>query len=95
MLSRNTQINHAEIASQVTPYGMMMQAPWLPSFWSPATQTGVAALNEEVTRQASAIAYVDDFLLMMWVTLLAAPLLLLLRKPRRISSEAAVAAMAD
>jgi DHA2 family multidrug resistance protein len=95
MLSRNTQINHAEIASHVTPYGMMMQAPWLPSFWSPATQAGVTALNDEVTRQASAIAYVDDFLLMMWVTLLAAPLLLLLRKPRRISSEAAVAAMAD
>jgi len=95
MLSRNTQINHAEIASQVTPYGMMMQAPWLPSFWSPATQAGVTALNDEVTRQASAIAYVDDFLLMMWVTVLAAPLLLLLRKPRRISSEAAVAAMAD
>jgi DHA2 family multidrug resistance protein len=95
MLSRNTQINHAEIASHVTPYGMMMQAPWLPSFWSPATQAGAVALNGEVTRQASAIAYVDDFLLMMWVTLLAAPLLLLLRKPRRISGEAAVAAMAD
>jgi DHA2 family multidrug resistance protein len=95
LLSRNTQINHAEIASHVTPYGMMMQAPWLPSFWSPATQAGVAALNGEVTRQASAIAYMNDFLLMMWVTLLAAPLLLLLRKPRRITGEAPLAAMAD
>ena len=45
------------------------------------TPAGIAVLNNEVTRQASAIAYVDDFLLMMWVTLLAAPLLLLLRKP--------------
>ncbi|QEX16896.1 EmrB/QacA family drug resistance transporter [Hypericibacter terrae] len=95
MLSRNTQIVHSEIAEQVTPYGMMMQSPWLPSFWSPATQTGIAALNSEVTRQASAIAYVDDFLLMMWVTLLAAPLLLLLRKPRRATGEIPAAAIPD
>jgi DHA2 family multidrug resistance protein len=95
MLSRNTQINHAEIAAHVTPYGMMMQAPWLPSFWSPATQTGIMSLNNEVTRQASAIAYVDDFLLMMWVTLLAAPLLLLLRKPRRVTGEIPAAAIPD
>ncbi|HWA41899.1 MAG TPA: DHA2 family efflux MFS transporter permease subunit [Hypericibacter adhaerens] len=95
LLSSNTQINHAEIAQHVTPFGMMMQEPWLPAFWSPATQTGVAALNGEVTRQASAIAYVDDFLLMMWVTLLGAPLLLLLRKPRRSGSSVPAAAMAD
>jgi DHA2 family multidrug resistance protein len=36
-----------------------------------------------VTRQAASIAYIDDFVLMMWVTLCAAPLLLLLRRPRK------------
>jgi DHA2 family multidrug resistance protein len=95
MLSRNTQINHAEIATHVTPYGMMMQAPWMPSYWSPATPAGIMALNGEVTDQAAAIAYVNDFLLMMWVTLVAAPLLLLLRKPRRITGETAMAAIPD
>jgi MFS transporter, DHA2 family, multidrug resistance protein len=50
------------------------------------------ALNGEITRQAAAIAYVDDFRLMMYVMLLAIPMLLLLRSPRR--QRAATAAMA-
>ena len=82
LLSRNTQINHAALAEHVTPFNPLMQAPWLPEFWSPDTATGLSALNEAVTRQAQSIAYIDDFVLMMWVTLAALPLLFLLRKPR-------------
>ena len=33
-----------------------------------------------MTRAAQTIAYLDDFRLMMWVTLLAAPLILLFRR---------------
>ena len=44
---------------------------------------GLAALNEELTRQAQMIAYLDDFQLLMWVTLAALPLILLLRKNRQ------------
>ena len=51
-----------------------------------------AALNDEITRQAATIAYVDDFRLMMYLMLLAVPMLLLLRSPRR--QRAATAAMA-
>lgn len=83
LLSRNTQINHAILAEHVTPYGTVTGAPWFSSFWSIDSAAGIQALNDEVTRQAAAIAYIDDFLLMMWVTVLAAPLLLLLHKPRR------------
>ena len=36
-------------------------------------------MNGEITRQALMIAYVDDFKLMLIITLCAAPLLLLLR----------------
>lgn len=50
----------------------------------PAFQaSGLAALNGEVTRQAATIAYLDDFRLMMAVTLLAIPLIFLLRRPWR------------
>jgi DHA2 family multidrug resistance protein len=38
-------------------------------------------LDGEITRQATTIAYIDDFKLMMIVTLLAIPMILLLRKP--------------
>jgi DHA2 family multidrug resistance protein len=52
--------------------------------------TGLAALNAEVTRQAALIAYVNDFWMMMVLTVLAIPLLSLIRKPR-----AAAAASGD
>jgi DHA2 family multidrug resistance protein len=41
--------------------------------------TGLAVLNGEVTRQASAIAFINDFWLMMVMTAVAIPLLLLLK----------------
>jgi len=55
----------------------------LPQMMSPNTQTGLAALNVEITRQATMIGYLDDFRIMMMVTLVAIPLLLLIRKPAR------------
>ncbi len=39
-------------------------------------------LNGEITRQAIMVAYIDDFHLMMIVTLCALPMLLLLKKGR-------------
>ena len=45
--------------------------------------SGLAALNAEVTRQAALIAYVNDFWIMMAMTLLSIPLLLLIRRPAR------------
>ena len=39
-------------------------------------------LNEEVTRQARIIAYVDDFQLMLVLAIIVVPLLLLVRTSR-------------
>ncbi len=87
LLSRNTQINHAEIAARLTPYGHNAGA--LAS--TLANDAGMAALNAEVTRQASGIAFLDDFWLMMVMTLVAIPLLLLLR-PVKAPAAPAIAA---
>jgi DHA2 family multidrug resistance protein len=57
-----------------------------------STAAGLALLNAEVTRQATLVAYLDDFWLMMALSLASIPLLLLLRKPRR---QAAVGGAAD
>jgi DHA2 family multidrug resistance protein len=83
LLTRNTQISHADLAENVTAYNPLTRSPWLPPSWSPDSAAGLAALNAEVTRQAASIAYIDDFLLMTYVTLAALPFVLLLRPPRR------------
>ena len=44
---------------------------------------GIATSLPEMTRQAASVAYIDDFLLMTYVTLAALPFVLLLRPPRR------------
>ena len=83
LLTRGTQINHAQLAEHVTPYMDALQAPGYPAMWSLNTTGGLAALNQELTRQAQMVAYLDDFQLLMWVTLAALPLILLLRKNQR------------
>ncbi|POB01451.1 hypothetical protein C1949_16590 [Halopseudomonas oceani] len=50
---------------------------------------GLARINGEVTRQAATLAYLQDFRLMMWITLSAFPLLLLLKPTRRQSAMSA------
>ncbi len=77
LVARYTQVNHAELAARLTPYN----AVHLPM--SVHTTQGLAALNAEVTRQAAAIAYINDFWMMMWMTLATLPLLLLFRVPKR------------
>jgi DHA2 family multidrug resistance protein len=95
LLTRNTTINHAELAAQVTPFNIGLSLPGLAENWSVATQTGKAMLDSEITRQSSIIAYANDFRLMMYVALLALPLALLLSKPRQGGGASAAAAVAD
>ena len=85
---RMTQTAHASLAAQVTPFNPALQLPAVRQMWNIHSTAGLAALNQEVTRQAAMIAYIDDFKLMMIVSLAAMPLLLLLRRPARHAAEA-------
>jgi MFS transporter, DHA2 family, multidrug resistance protein len=82
LLTQNTQIMHAQIAEHVTPYNHMLQSGSAYLFWNSAAPAGLSRLNDEITRQASIIAYMDDFKLMLLVALPPILLLLLMRKPR-------------
>jgi DHA2 family multidrug resistance protein len=79
LLARGTQQNHAELAARLTPFEPDV-AHWLAGA-DPGGNAGsaLALLNAEVTRQASAIAFANDFWLMMWLTAAALPLLFLFR----------------
>jgi DHA2 family multidrug resistance protein len=47
-------------------------------------------IDNEITRQASMIAYVDDYKLMMLMTLIVIPLLILIRPPKASAGPAQV-----
>jgi DHA2 family multidrug resistance protein len=81
VLGHQAQTSHAELGNSLTPFRPGMASAALPQIWDWSTSVGATALNAEVTRQAMMIAYLNDFRLMMYLTLLAIPLLLLLRSP--------------
>jgi DHA2 family multidrug resistance protein len=81
LLTENTQANHAELVQHVTAVNRVFETPTIAQFWNPATDAGRAALDAMITLQAQIIAYIDDFKLMMIVTLAAIPLLIVFKKP--------------
>ena len=83
LLTRNTQVNHSEIASHVTSINRAFENPAIAQFWNPVTAAGRAALDAVITQQAQIIAYIDDYKLLMIATLAAAPLLIVFTKPSR------------
>ena len=81
LLEQNTQIEHAALAGQVTTFNRTLQSAGAYLYWNSATQAGLSALNNEITRQALIIAYMDDFKLMLMVSVPAVLLLFLMRWP--------------
>jgi MFS transporter, DHA2 family, multidrug resistance protein len=81
LLTRNTQVNHAEIARSVTSVNRAFEDLTITQFWDPVGVAGRAALDAVVTQQAQIIAYMDDYKLLMIATLAAIPLLVIFRKP--------------
>jgi DHA2 family multidrug resistance protein len=81
LLTRNTQVNHAEIASHVTAVNRGFEAPAVHHFWDPLTAAGRTALDAVITEQAQIIAYIDDYKLLMIATLAVLPLLVVFRRP--------------
>jgi len=79
LLTRNNQVNHATIASHVTAFNHAFDNSIVRHALSPWTASGRAALDQVIQTQASIISYIDDFKLMMILSLAAIPLVLLLR----------------
>jgi DHA2 family multidrug resistance protein len=82
LLVRNTQIAHASLGAHVNYANPALQDAGVSTIYNLANGAGMTALNGEITRQASMLAYVDDYWLMMILTLAVIPLLLLVRKPK-------------
>jgi DHA2 family multidrug resistance protein len=83
LLTRNTQIAHAALTAHIDDRNPAFQNPAVASLYNPHDALGQLLLNAEITRQATMIAYIDDFWLMLVMTLAVFPLLLIIRSPKR------------
>src|SRR5712672_1524604 len=74
LLTRNNQVNHKTIASHVTAFNHAFDNSIVRHALSPWTASGRAALDQVIQTQASIISYINDFKLMMILSLAAIPL---------------------
>jgi DHA2 family multidrug resistance protein len=84
-LASNTQREHAALTEHVHAFNPLFQHG-ATNGWDIASAHGLALLEREISRQAVQLAYIDDFQLIIVMTLLAIPSALLLRNPDRASS---------
>jgi len=89
ILAHQVSVSHSDMAAAIQPGSPEVSAS-LANQFNPATDAGIQVLNGEITRQASMVAYVDVFRLMMVMTLGAIPLLLIMRPPRLAVAEAEI-----
>ena len=80
LLARNTQRVHSSLAEHITPSVSSMFDLSALSQYANYGDAAAAMANALVTRQAAMVAYIDDFYLMMWLSVLAVPLVFLMRK---------------
>jgi DHA2 family multidrug resistance protein len=81
MLVRNTVIAHASLTERLTYSNPAWHNPAVAKAYDLSTLGGAAFLDGSVTQQAAMMAYIDDFWLMLFLTLAVIPLLLLIRPP--------------
>lgn len=81
-LAQNSQVNHEAFARYITPFNLPLQeAGQIATGLNPESMAGLLSINAEVSRQAVILAYLQDFRLMMWLTIASTALLLLVRAP--------------
>ncbi|MDB5562459.1 MAG: family efflux transporter permease subunit [Hyphomicrobiales bacterium] len=82
VLANMLQVNHAELAERLTPASAAVRSQ-MPDLLTGNPQV-VAIVNGLVSQQAAMLSYLDDFQLMVWISLASVPIVLLLRggKPK-------------
>ena len=78
------ETHHAVLVEHARPDNPLYQA-YAPLVFQ--SQAAIAQFNNVITRQASMLSYIDDFRLMLAITVLCAPLILLMRTPKATGGE--------
>jgi DHA2 family multidrug resistance protein len=81
VLSSMMQVNHAELAERLTATSQSV-ATQMPTLLTGSPQV-ISMINGLVSQQAAMLSYLDDFFLMMLLSVAAVPIILLLRGPSK------------
>jgi DHA2 family multidrug resistance protein len=73
---------HARLTEQVTPFNDALQMPDVAGNLNVHTDMGRAMLDAIVTQQAAMLAYINDFKLLMILTLAVIPMILIIGNSR-------------
>jgi len=82
LTSKTTEM-HARLTEQVTPFNGALQMPDVAANLNVHTDAGRALLDMIVTQQAAMLAYINDFKLLMILTLATIPLVLIIGRARQ------------
>jgi DHA2 family multidrug resistance protein len=93
LLVRGTVKSHAALVERITHANPAWNDPAVASAYDLGRSSGAAALDGMITQQSAMIAYLDDFRLMLYLTLAVIPLLLFIRAPKRAPAPDAHAVM--
>ncbi|MGI4877778.1 MAG: MDR family MFS transporter [Janthinobacterium lividum] len=92
VLAQQVQVSHSDLGGSLTAAALGAD----PSVLAALGATGDAVmmmLDQAVNGQAAMIGYLDDFRLLMWVTIASMPLIALLKVPRKVEVDPAHMAM--
>lgn len=81
-LARSRVTTHAYLTENASPYAEAMRQPWLPGQWDILTSEGLRALEAEISRQALAIGFLNDFNLIFYGAIFSIPLVMLMVRGR-------------
>lgn len=84
VLANMMQVNHAELAERITPTSIAVQTQ-MPGLLTGNAQT-ISSVNGLVQQQAAILSYLDDFWLMMLLSIATIPLILMLRSAKKDKS---------
>lgn len=87
-LTSTTTYMHERLGAHVTPFNNNLQFPDVAGALNLNTEAGKAVLDGLVTQQANMIAYLNDFKLLMYLTIAAMPLVLLVGSTRKANQAA-------
>jgi DHA2 family multidrug resistance protein len=87
-LTSGTTYMHARLTEQVTPFNQALQMPDVANNLNAQSDTGRALLDMLVTQQATLLAYLNDYKLLMFLTLAMIPLVWIIGTAKKAAAGA-------